>query len=103
MGQPCRLQAVRKTERGRLAGPSAGGAERRRCAIRRWEKPWQTPPTAAPFYRTRTLSGRIMRRPLIILAAVALAAVLVVGILQSGGSDDDGTSGSAPSIAEMQR
>lgn len=44
-----------------------------------------------------------MRRPLIILGVVVLVAVLVVGILQSGGSDDDGTTGAAPTSAETRK
>jgi thiol-disulfide isomerase/thioredoxin len=42
-----------------------------------------------------------MKRPLIILAAVTLAAVLVVGILQTSGNDEPARS--APSAAEAQR
>jgi len=44
-----------------------------------------------------------MKRPLPILAAVAVVAALVVGILQSGGSDDSTAPGTAPSSSAAAR
>lgn len=40
-----------------------------------------------------------MRRPLIILAVLAVAVILVVGIVQSGGGGDEPAEGAAPSPA----
>jgi thiol-disulfide isomerase/thioredoxin len=44
-----------------------------------------------------------MRRPLLFIAAAAVAAALVIGILQSGGSGDDGAAGVAPTPAAARQ
>lgn len=57
------------------------------------------PTDSAGVYRTRTLFDRAMRRPLIILAAVALVAVLAVGIAQTQESTEETPAGVVPSPA----
>lgn len=44
-----------------------------------------------------------MKRPLLILAGVAVVAALVIGILQSGGSGDGGPTGVAPTPAAARK
>ncbi|WP_205696310.1 TlpA disulfide reductase family protein [Conexibacter sp. SYSU D00693] len=43
-----------------------------------------------------------MRRPLLALAAVALVAVLVIGLTQAGGKDDDASKPRTVSLADQQ-
>ena len=61
------------------------------------------PTDCAPVYRTRTLSNRALKRPLIIVAAVVAAVVLVVGIVQTQDSTEERPAGVVPSPAEAQR
>ena len=61
------------------------------------------PTDCAPVYRTSTLSNRVLKRPLIIVAALAAAVVLIVGIVQTQDSTEERPAGVVPSPAEAQR
>ena len=56
----------------------------------------------APVYRTRTLSNRAMKRPVIIIAGLLTAAALVVGIVQTQESTTERPAGDVPGLAEAR-
>lgn len=60
------------------------------------------PTGCAPVYRTLRLSHRAVKRPLIILAAVAVSAALVVGIVQTQESTTERPAGEVPGLAESR-